>query len=104
MNLSGESITPDNTIRNIQNLCTSHILNLSYEHGASTITNFLSYSVKVIYGALTGNQLDVQGQEHTRDQSVITDHSFSVGDRIEILWEDKSSKVFDRYIGKIRLY
>jgi hypothetical protein len=45
MNLSGKSVTPDNTIQNIQNLCMSHILNLSYEHGASTITiSFLTAS------------------------------------------------------------
>ncbi len=49
------------------------------------ITDAVSYHVKVIYGVLTGNHLDVQGQRHTTNHSVITDHCFQVDNKVKIL-------------------
>lgn len=79
----------------------SSTFNLSYEAGTRTIAEHILYPVHVIYEALTGNFLDVHGQEHTSNSSVITDRIFRFGDGKKILWGEKSPRAFDKFIGEL---
>ena len=97
---SDYSVTPDVVLGLLRSQCASFTFDLSNEAGTRTIANFLSYPVKVIYELLTGNFLDVQGQEHTSNSSVITDRIFLFDGGIKILWGEISSRAFDRLIGE----
>lgn len=100
-NRSGYSVTPNDVIQGLRARCASWIFNLSHETATGAITEYLSYEVNVIYQALTGNFLHVRGQEHTSDSSVITDRGFRFDGGIKILWGDKSSRAFDKFIGEL---
>ncbi|KAI0272872.1 hypothetical protein BGY98DRAFT_1099750 [Russula aff. rugulosa BPL654] len=100
-NRQGRSITPDHVIESLRDNCADYTFYLSYETGTRTITEYLSCSVKVVYAALTGNFLDVQGQEPSSNGAVITDRVFQFDDGIKILWAEKSSRAFDRFIGEL---
>jgi hypothetical protein len=93
-NRGGHIVTPDDVLKGIQELCTTWTFNLSNEAATGVTTGYLSYHIMVIYEALTGNRLDVQGQEHTIDSSVVTDRVFRFDDEIKILWGEKSSRAF----------
>jgi len=101
LDYSGDDVTPDHVIRDIRGRCRSHTLNLNHEPGATTITEVLLYQVKVIYRALTGNELDIQAQVRASQGKVITDHTLRLGGEIRVLWENKSSKAFDAFIGEL---
>jgi hypothetical protein len=100
-NECGYSVTPDWILRGMKGRCTSRTLNLSREAATTSITGSFTYEVGVMYEALAGNFLDVQRQEHTSNSSVITDHGFRIDDGIKVLWADKSSRAFDRFIGEL---
>ena len=100
-NHMGYSVTPDDVLAGLRARCTISTFDLSHEIATRAITVYLSYEVKVIYEALTGNRLNVRPQERTSDSSVITDYGFRFGDGIKILWADKSSRAFDRFIGEL---
>jgi hypothetical protein len=97
----GRIFTPDGIKLDIEARLAPLTLNLSYEPGVSMITEVLRYSVQVLYAVLTGDSLEVNGQSRTRNNAVRTDHLFSLGDRSGILWEDKSPKAFDKFIGEL---
>jgi hypothetical protein len=101
INRRGSVLTPNELIRSLQNACGEHTLNLSYEPGTTSNTEHLTTMVRYIYFGLTQDPLDVQGQKRTANGSVITDHVLRFGDKIKILWEDKSSNVFDTFIGEL---
>ena len=100
-NRRGRSFTPDDVLEGLRDHCTAWTFNLSHESATQFIAEPLSYQVKVVYEALTGNWLDVRGQEYTTDGSVITDRVFRLDGGIKILWGEKSSRAFDRFIGKL---
>ena len=72
-----------------------------YEEGATRITEELSYQVQVIYRALTGIESTVRGQERTSQNKVITDYGLLLHGRVKILWENKSAKAFNKFIGPL---
>jgi hypothetical protein len=100
-NRRGRSVTPNDVVEDLRDRCTSFTFNLSHETETRAITEYLSYQVGVVYKALTGKWLDVRGQVRTSNSSVITDHVFRLDDEIKILWGDKSSRAFDRFIGEL---
>jgi hypothetical protein len=100
-NRRGRSVTPDKVVEDLRDRCAISTFNLSYEAGTRAITEHLSYLVIVLYEVLTGNWLDIQSQQRTIDSSVITDRVFRFDDGIKILWGDKSSRAFDRFIGEL---
>jgi hypothetical protein len=100
-NRRGRSVKPDDVVEDLRDRCTNWTFNLSYEAATRATTEYISYQVRVIYEALTGNWLDVQSQQYTVDSSVITDRVFRFDDGIKILWGDKSSRSFDRFIGEL---
>ena len=100
-NREGRSVTPVHVIERLRDNCADYTLYLSYETGTRTIAECLSCSVKVVYAALTGNFLDVQGQEPSSNGAVITSRVFQFDDGIKILWAEKSSRAFDRFIGEL---
>ena len=100
-NSAGFSFTPDNVLNDLRIRCTSFTFNLSYESVSRTISELLSFQVHVIYEALTGIFLDIRNQEHTSNSSVVTDRTLRLDDGIKILWGEKSSRAFDRFIGEL---
>jgi len=94
-------VTPDDVLGGLRDRCTDWTFNLSHEAATRSIADYLSYVVKVIYEALTGKILDLLVQQYTIDSSVITDRVFRFDDRVKILWGNKSSRAFDRFIGEL---
>ena len=100
-NYVGYSVAPNEIVQHLRSRCTLFTFNLSHEVDPRTISDCISYPVAVVYEALTGNRLDVELQEHSCYSSVITDHVFRLRDGIKILWAEKSSRAFDRFIGEL---
>jgi hypothetical protein len=100
---SDHTITADFVLGDLGCRCIGWTFNLSHEESTRSVAGALIHQVIVIYGALTGNYLDVRDQDRTSDGSVITDHGFrfELDGGIKILWEDKSSRDFDRLIGEL---
>ena len=97
----GYSVTPDFVLGSLRAHCTCSTFDLSHEPETRFIAESLSLDVKLIYEALTGNMLHIRGQEHTSNSSVITSCGFRIDGGLKILWENKLSSAFDRFIGEL---
>jgi hypothetical protein len=100
-NCSGRTFTPDDVLGDLREHCMAWTFDLSNEGATQLIVGPLSYQVIVIYEALTGDWLNVRIGEYTSDRSVITDRVFRLDDGTKILWREKSSRAFDRFIGEL---
>jgi hypothetical protein len=101
---NGHTVTANFVLGDLGGRCIGWTsFNLSNEGSTSLVTGALLHEVGVIYEALTGNFPDVRDQERTSDSSVITSHGlrFKFDGEIKILWEDESSRSFDRFIGEL---
>jgi hypothetical protein len=96
---SGDVTTPGWIIRAIRECCATYPVDLSHEPSITHTVESLSQNVGVIYRVLTGEELNLRRQDRTENGSVVTDYAFRLRGRIAILWENKSSRTFDRFIG-----
>ncbi|KAI9453885.1 hypothetical protein F5148DRAFT_453903 [Russula earlei] len=91
-------ITPQSVLQQLQLSCLLTSFSTKNEASSGAISQNLSFLVGVIYLALTNDVLRFRSQEPSRFRRVVTDHSYRIGNEIKILWEDKSSHVFERFM------
>jgi hypothetical protein len=66
------------------------------------IARHASYLAQIIHYVLTEKMPEFVDQERTDGSAVtvVTDHVFQLDDLIKMLWENKSLKVFDAFVGR----
>jgi len=93
------TFTPENELGQLRARC-ERTLEFNSEYGASIIAEHFSGMVKHIYHALTGTDVDFDGEQCTKHGEVVTDHLYRGRDdkMIKVLWEDKSPAAFTKFI------
>jgi len=95
-----ESLTPKGVFPSLQRNARNVNFRLNYEPGSSSIGPYLFSLVQIIYQALTESpRLSFDTEVHGPGDHVIGDFTYLIDNRITILVENKSPKVFDRFIG-----
>jgi len=96
-----ESLTPKGVFQSLQRNARNVNFRLNYEPGSSSIGPYLFSLVQIIYQALTESpRLSFDTEVHGPGDHVIGDFTYLIDNRITILVENKSPKVFDRFIGQ----
>jgi len=95
----GFSVTPHGALTQLR--AKAHRIDFWLNYKSGVIAESLSDLVANIHYALTGNWLQFQDQVHAKHKAVITDHVYQLDDRVKILWENKSPKVFDAFIERL---
>jgi hypothetical protein len=99
---NGYTVTPDGTFGIIQRQCCYIIIRVNRESEPGFIARHLSDLVVDIYEALVQDRPHFRDREHSSDNAVITDHRYQLNGQVKILWEDKSPKVFDKFVEELK--
>ncbi|KAI9453431.1 hypothetical protein F5148DRAFT_1151967 [Russula earlei] len=94
-------ITPQSVLQQLQLSCLITEFVTNNEASSGVIARNLSLLVAHIYRALTNNVLVFRSQEPSQHRVVITDHSYRLNGELKILWEDKSSRVFESFMREL---
>jgi hypothetical protein len=98
----GYTITADHVFGTLRRHCSDIIFRVNRDPDSGLISRSLSCLVVDIYEALVQDRPQFRDREHSSDNAVITDHRYQLDGRIKILWEDKSPKVFDKFVEELK--
>jgi hypothetical protein len=73
----------------------------NYESDAKAIASHVSQLDRNLHYALTEKIPEFRNQEYMDHTVVVTNHVYKLDDTIKTLWEDKSPKVFDAFVGQL---
>ncbi|KAI0249879.1 hypothetical protein BJV78DRAFT_633542 [Lactifluus subvellereus] len=94
-------LTPDLVLGILRADCAHRNFRVNYEGDAGVIAGYVFHLVEDVHYALTGKISEFTHQEHTDRSVVVTDHVCKLDGGIKILWEDKSPRVFDAFVGEL---
>jgi hypothetical protein len=98
----GHTVTPDRVFGIVERQCSHMFFRVNRDPDSGFIAHHLSELVVDIYGALAQDWPRFRNRERSSDNAVITDHCFQLDGGIKILWEDKSPKVFDKFVEELK--
>jgi hypothetical protein len=101
INVLGDNVTPNDLFASLRRGCALQAFSFNYESGPKALLQSLSHFVHDIYHALTGKTLSYEAEQSVGWRQVITDGTYEVNNRVHILVEAKSPRVFNRFIGEL---
>jgi hypothetical protein len=99
---SGYTVTADRVFGTLRRRCSGIVFRVNREPEPGVIARHLSDLVLDIYEALVQDRASFIDRQYSSDNAVVTDHSYQLDSQVKILWEDKSPKVFDKFVEELK--